>query len=277
MNEENNTLDLPENVTVPDDQETPENDHFPETQETEDRETDHQETEDRETDHQETEDRETEDQEMPEKKPVQGFWRFVFSGYADFVTYFVRKHLLWTVVIILIFTVGMLAGYEMSGSDPEISRTIVEGMAEKHDGLSSDDPGSLFVFLISNNASIAFASVILGIIPVIAPVFISLFNGFAVGAVIEMISEGRSVVFILAGLLPHGIFELSAVFLACAAGLRLGLSPLILLYEERFSFSSWVSELKEAVTAFVLIILPMLIVAAFIEAFVTPAIMYMFA
>ncbi|MBO4302785.1 stage II sporulation protein M [Methanosarcinaceae archaeon] len=218
-----------------------------------------------------------EDQDMPEKKPAEGFWRSVFSGYADFVTYFIRKHLLWTAVVILFFTAGMLAGYEMSASDPEISQTIMEGMAEKLDGISSEDPGSLFVFLIINNASVAFASVILGIIPVIAPVFISFFNGFAVGAVVEMISEGRGIAFILAGLLPHGIFELSAVFLACAAGLRLGLSPVILLYEERFSFSAWKDELKEAVAAFILIILPMLLIAAFIEAFVTPSIMDMFA
>lgn len=50
-------------------------------------------------------------------------------------------------------------------------------------------------------------------------------NGFIMGFVMESLQrKGQDALFMLKGLTPHGIFELPALFIAGAAGLRIGFS-----------------------------------------------------
>jgi len=56
------------------------------------------------------------------------------------------------------------------------------------------------------------------------PLIVLFFNGFLIGMIFHQIAiaEGQMIPFIL-GILPHGIFEIPAILLAGAFGLRLGL------------------------------------------------------
>lgn len=82
--------------------------------------------------------------------------------------------------------------------------------------------------------------------------------------------------FLLAFILPHGIFELPAAVLATAFGLRAGAS--IISGARRGGSGGFLHALADWVKVFVVLVLPLLLVGAFVEANITPQIVtYFFA
>jgi stage II sporulation protein M len=71
-------------------------------------------------------------------------------------------------------------------------------------------------------------------------------------------------------IVPHGILELSAVFLGTATGLLLG--NVVLKRILRKSDAQLRPALSRALRFYAIVILPMLLVAAMIEAFITTVI-----
>lgn len=98
-------------------------------------------------------------------------------------------------------------------------------------------------------------------------------NGVIVGGVVGIVIEEASWVVILAALLPHGIIELSAFFVAAAIGLRVPhrLARYLTGYDE--TPLSRVELFELAVIGIVLVI--MIVVAAWIEVNVTPDVVRM--
>jgi stage II sporulation protein M len=77
--------------------------------------------------------------------------------------------------------------------------------------------------------------------------------------------------FFVAAVLPHAVFELPALLLAGAAALRwhaTALSP----PPERSVGESWLLSAADFVRVMVALVVPLLILAAFVEAYVTPAV-----
>ena len=72
------------------------------------------------------------------------------------------------------------------------------------------------------------------------------------------------------GILPHGIFELSAVFLATAAMLRVG-AQLVTPQPDKSLGEMLLVSLADWVRVFIGIVLPFLAIAALIEIYITPA------
>ena len=73
-----------------------------------------------------------------------------------------------------------------------------------------------------------------------------------------------------AGILPHGIFELSAIFLATAAMLKVG-AQLVTPQPEKSLGETFLLSLADWSRVFVGLVLPLLAIAAVIEIYVTPA------
>ena len=72
-----------------------------------------------------------------------------------------------------------------------------------------------------------------------------------------------------AGILPHGIFELSAIFLATAAMLKIG-AQLVTPQGDKSLGEMLLVSLADWFKIFVGLVLPMLAIAALIEIYVTP-------
>jgi stage II sporulation protein M len=117
----------------------------------------------------------------------------------------------------------------------------------------------LILYILYNNAWVALLSIFLGLLFGVFPVIFSFFNGVIVGYAIRKVVAiaGYSEIW---RLLPHGIFELPAIFISFGLGMKLG--------GFIFGKSMW-EEFKrrfsESIRVFVLIIIPLLIVAAIIE------------
>ena len=124
-----------------------------------------------------------------------------------------------------IFTIGILFGNFI---DPN-NELIIESF-EKLEGIAQEisENGSIFFTIKTifiNNIKVAIYMIVIGIIFGIYPIIILFFNGLFIGIFINMfVEQGQSIGALILGLLPHGIFELSAIILAAAYGMKLGFS-----------------------------------------------------
>jgi len=114
-------------------------------------------------------------------------------------------------------------------------------------------------FIFFNNLQSSFFSMVFGVIFGIFPFFGAIFNGYLLGFV-GSISVTEGGFFVLWRILPHGIFELPAIFISLGLGLRLG--TFVFQKKKEKSFKKlFLNSFK----VFFYIILPLLITAAIIE------------
>jgi len=118
----------------------------------------------------------------------------------------------------------------------------------------------LFLFILKNNFTSSFFGVLTGLLFGIIPLVITAVNGYVLGFVsvrtVEITGSGS----VLLRLLPHGIFELPAVFISLGLGLRIGYA----LFLSR-SKAEFLSVFKDSFKALLFIVLPLLVLAALIE------------
>ena len=98
---------------------------------------------------------------------------------------------------------------------------LLKGLIDKTQGLGTPQ---LIAFIFYNNASSAFVALFAGMIFAFVPFFNILLNGVLLGYVVSRASEVSTVSDILLRLLPHGVFELPAIFIAVGLGIKLGMA-----------------------------------------------------
>lgn len=173
------------------------------------------------------------------------------------------KKFIFLITIVLIAT-GVL-GYFFIKSDPESTKSILgvfENLAERTADLKSYE---LLILIFLNNGLKILAVAFLGILFGIAPIFFTALNGFLIGMVAFLIQENHSWSTFLLGILPHGIFEIPALIIGSAIGLRLGFS----LFKFIRKKGELKTELKKAFLFSFRFLLSILLFAAFIEVFIS--------
>ena len=123
---------------------------------------------------------------------------------------------------------------------------------------------AFFAVIFSNNAFACFLDIILGPLIGIFPMFSAFINGGLLG----WFAQKEGLIVFLA-IVPHGIFELPAFLLSAAIGLRLGREVL-----KRKSERHLKKELGDGLKVFVILILPLLLIAALIESVLIVAILF---
>ncbi len=118
----------------------------------------------------------------------------------------------------------------------------------------------LWSFIFQNNSMVAFLSLfsgfIFGILPIIFLFSNALFVGLISGLVVNV--SGISMFW---RLIPHGIFELPAIFISIALGIRFGS---FIFHKKPFDIFKYY--FINSIRVFIFIILPLLLIASFIEA-----------
>ncbi|MGB2728086.1 MAG: stage II sporulation protein M [Halobacteriota archaeon] len=125
---------------------------------------------------------------------------------------------------------------------------------------------AFFAVIFLNNAFACFLDIILGPLIGIFPMFSAFINGGLLG----WFAQKEGLIVFLA-IVPHGIFELPAFLLSAAIGLRLGREVL-----KRKSERHLKKELGDGLKVFVILILPLLLIAALIESVLIVAILFLF-
>jgi stage II sporulation protein M len=171
---------------------------------------------------------------------------------------FIKESRKFIYVITGIFFAFALIGFFVPVPDylsKEIMKILME-ILRKTDGMSTSE---IIKFIFFNNVETSFIGMALGIFFGVFPLLFSAFNGYVLGfvAFLSVDSNGISV---LLNLLPHGIFELPAIFIALGLGLKSGMLLFQIKKLRTFKYS-----LFETIRVFIFVIIPLLIIAAIIE------------
>jgi len=181
------------------------------------------------------------------------------------------KNPVWKIflLVLVIFVFSAFYGYFNGGR----FQLIVETLKKIYwvETLKAN-PFLLMVFIFSNNAFKSFMVIPLGVFLTLPPIIFIVFNGFVVGLMayeaVKRLGE-LGFIYFAAAILPHGVFELPAVFLSAALGIRVGLAVIARFRGENGVFLAWRDGLKTYFSR----VLPILFIAAIIEAFITPKIL----
>lgn len=183
-----------------------------------------------------------------------------------------RAHSAYLIMGAILMVAGIITGFSMPRSgEPLSANPLFEGVEQLAQFYKPFEPMSVAFLFIKNSltASVAFLA---GPILII-PAFILLFNGFIVGVVSATLIDQVSIMAPILALAPHGIFELPALVVASAAGLRLGVS-VIRKIKSKMSHSEYrLTESLELSFRLFLFALLLLLVAAIMETYVTPVAM----
>lgn len=203
--------------------------------------------------------------------------RIINSITAPFI-----KYKIYVIITIVIFMISLLYGSIKVGDiSPEeassISRELLYPIFMDNsinDFISRFFGPSVFWLILLRNISVT-ALVLYGSLITIGAVglLVIISNGYMIGLALNVLtaaSELPMYKIVLGGILPHGIFELPAFFLACSLGLYAGSELIRAVFKKgRYSF---VFLLKKFSAILIRVIIPLLIIAAFIETYITPII-----
>ncbi len=174
----------------------------------------------------------------------------------------------WVLVAIALFAIGIAFGLATPAS---IADFLAEdlGAFEEQLGIILALPKLLMaIFIFIKNTSALVISFALSPILCLAPILALIVNGWLIAFVASAVVSEKSLSFLLAGLLPHGIFELPALILGEAAALSFGAMTIVaLLKKERRKLLLPV--LKQNLR-YLMIALALLVPAAIIETYITP-------
>lgn len=160
---------------------------------------------------------------------------------------------------------------------PELVFTVIEPQqAHQMEGMydpsnrvlgsarDSDTNWAMFGFYIQNNISVAFRTFASGLVLGVGSAFFLIYNGALIGAVSAHLTNVGFATTFFTFVVGHGSFELTAIVLSGAAGLKLGYALLAPGQQTR------IEALKRAAAVAIRLVygvIIMLVIAAFIEAF----------
>jgi len=178
------------------------------------------------------------------------------------------------IITFLLFFATITVGWVGAAQNPSIGQELLKLFEKEVAGqMDGTDPYDMCVKLFVNNLQACILLFLGGVSFGILTIFIMSLNGIVIGAIMELVSKDHTPLFVAAAILPHGIFEIPAFILSGALGILLAQSLI----------AEWYGSEDTAVAAgrfgrlFVLYVLPLVAIAACVEAFITPVIIHLVA
>lgn len=190
---------------------------------------------------------------MASKK--RGNWKREFADLVENSLKYIKSQRKYVYLIIVLFFLSSVIGFIYSSQFSSLDK-FIEDIAKSTSGL---DYLQLIWFIFRNNVTSAVSSLFLGVFFGIFPIINAIFNGSILGYVYSKAVSvaGYGVAW---RLLPHGIFELPAIFISLGLGLHLGTSL--------FKFDKLKTlkvRFNESLKVFLVIVVPLLALASIIE------------
>lgn len=199
------------------------------------------------------------------------FFRFTNQYIKDNLLRFIA------IVSIVFFVSGFASYFAVKCLPQETLQEIYTNIAAMFAGKDVINPdGSLsFIGILWNNIRAGVIISITGVVPFLfLPLFYIVLNSgliSAILAILSVFSEENVLLMVVKFILPHGIFEIPALILEGAIGMKFCAFLCRKIFgkakEERF-----LMHLKGSLGVFLIYVVPLLIIAAFIEAVVLGAI-----
>ncbi len=174
----------------------------------------------------------------------------------------------WLLVTIFLFGIGLALGLSTpTGIDGLPSEDITE-LEEFVDFFGLLPQSSVFAIIFIKNVSVLLISFALSPLFCLVPVMALTLNGWLIGLVSTVVIQQESLGYLLAGLLPHGIFELPALIMGEAVALSFGTTVILALFKKERR-NLLLPNLKQSLR-YLLIAFALFLPAAIIEVYVTP-------
>jgi len=174
----------------------------------------------------------------------------------------------WLLIAAFLFGIGLALGLAtptgIDGILPE-DRAALEELAEMVELLPQS---SVLLIIFIKNTSVLLISFALSPIFCLVPVMALTFNGWLLGLVSTTVIQEKSLGYLLAGVLPHGIFELPAFIIGEAVALSFGTAVILALFKEERR-NLLLPNLRRNLR-YLVVALSLLLPAAIIETYVTP-------
>jgi len=178
------------------------------------------------------------------------------------------------IITFLLFFATITVGWVGAAQNPSVGQELLRLFEKEVAGqMDGTDPFDMCVKLFVNNLQACILLFLGGVSFGILTIFIMSLNGIVIGAIMELVSKDHTPLFVAAAILPHGIFEIPAFILSGALGILLAQSLI----------AEWYGGEDTAVSAgrfgrlFVLYVLPLVAIAACVEAFITPVVIHLVA
>lgn len=172
------------------------------------------------------------------------------------------------IVAVGLFLLFLAIGYLIASSNPQRAAQSIAGSVSGFRYLRNFPPFELFILIFFNNSIIALLMILFGFFLGLVPLYLIYTNALLVGYVAALVSIRISPLEAIAGLLPHGIFELTGILTAAGYGLWLG----VIFIKSLQGKAVFGEAFRFALKRYAVFVLPILFLAAFIEAFITPRI-----
>lgn len=192
---------------------------------------------------------------------------------------FFRKRLWKSALLCAILFLVVIAGTAVTLSkQPDVTQKLMEMVSHIFSMKALQVDGKLSAIgILTNNLRTSGLMILLGFIPfVFIPILGLIENACIIGILIAGTAlKGANLWALVAGLAPHGIFELPALFLSAGLGCILCMEIIRKLLGRKRE-KGFLQTLSEICRFFLLVILPLLVIAAGIEAHVSPVVMNYF-
>jgi stage II sporulation protein M len=191
-------------------------------------------------------------------------------GPRAFAAYVTRiRYSVYAIASLMAF--AFLLGAVVAVAMPAETAKLLELVASEFAPYQSLKSLDLMVSLFLHNAFVCLLMAALGLGLGLVPLLIAFDNGLVLGIVAGAAAGEKGLLITLAAISPHGVIELPCMVLSAAIGLHLGYSVLQALFKRPVSLAA---EVRDAGLVFLFWLLPLLLAAAFVESYVTTALVY---
>jgi stage II sporulation protein M len=167
---------------------------------------------------------------------------------------------------VLAFMAAAMMGYFAAAADSELAVGWMKDL-EMLKWIMGLHPILIMLIIFLKNLTTCAMSVLLGLGFGLVPLLVLTSNGIMIGIVSYVIIHKQGVLYLLAGIAPHGIIELPTILLGISMGFRLGYLLAFTLLGEKVDLAG---ETRVAIHFLVKWFVPLLFLAAAIETFITP-------
>ena len=174
----------------------------------------------------------------------------------------------WLFLAIFLFGAGLVWGLTFSIDTPGPLAENVDSLKKLSDFLLPLPQTSIFVFIFLKNVVAVLVGFALSPFFCLVPAMALVLNGGLLGLVSSSVVQEKSLGFLLAGILPHGIFEIPAFIIGEAAALSFGTAVMLAVVkkERRKLLLPNLRQNARYLALAVVLLFP----AAIIETYVTP-------
>lgn len=165
-----------------------------------------------------------------------------------------------------LFSLTAVMGYYTAAFNPEFASPWIEELKMLR-WIMEQPPLIIMIIIFLKNLLASAMAILLGLGLGILPLLVATNNGFILGIVGYEVVQKLGWLYLAAGILPHGIIELPVILVSIAIGFRLGYVLALSILREKADLTR---EIRIAFHFLIRRVTPLLLLAAAIEAFITP-------